>query len=419
MELRLKGNVSEKVFDPTIAIPTLRNARSDLRTCQDTLRKMHKKYWVACDCSDGQPPIMTVRRNGSHYSLVNLTRYGTHTENCPFHYVPSKISTNTNVKRTRSNQFVFIDENTSNSFDNDTKSSMNTLKKLLLYLVDKSDVNKTYTDRTFSSNIKAILDKGTNDVYVNGKGITKKLSFGLINFLKVKEMFLSDVELEGHAEPYFIIDIVDSLESLETHLLAKKIAKGKDISSFKFFKSLSQISELNIENGPFLILSSISFVKAKSKRVVAPALTYFQPIANKRSWLPVNNTLERKAIEKIASSFEWYKKTLGLEFTCHRLLKPIHNDLGRCYPLFKFELGSHFAYFDIQLKSDSAKNTQKTMDYIVLSKSAGGAYCILDENQTVKEIQNVLFKAINEVLKAIKNATDNNPPFDKRMKCIS
>jgi len=419
MELGLKGNVREKIFDPTITISTLREARSNLHGCQDTLRKIHKKYWVACDCSDGQSPIMTVRKNGNQYSLVNITGYGTHTDDCSFHYIPSKMNTNNVVKQGASNEFVFIEDNTSTSIENGTKSSMSTLRRLLLYLVDKSDVNKTYTDRTFSSNIQAILGKGANDVYVNGKEIKTKISFGLSNFLKIKEMILNDSELGGNAEPYFLIDIVDSLESFDTHVLAKKRAKGKDINSFKFFKSLSKISELNIEKGPFLILSSISLVQAKSKRVVAPALTYFQPIANKRSWLPVNNSFERKAIEKITSTFEWYKKTLGLVFTCHRLLKPIHNDLGRCHPLFKFELGSHFAYFDIQLKRESVKNTQKTIDYIVLSKSAGGAYCIIDENQTDNEIQSVLFKAINEVLKAIKNATDNNLPFDKRMKCIS
>ncbi|MEJ6534075.1 hypothetical protein [Pseudoalteromonas lipolytica] len=417
MKLKIKGDVAKSVFDPTISLSQLKDEHVTQSEKQATLQKLHKKYWIACDCCLDTPAMMTVRRTNNQYFLVNIPGHGLHSSQCPFHYIPSKGQVDSKEKS--SNAFVFNGTFDPTSSEMNTATSMSSLRNLLLFLVDKGDVNTITCDRTFSSNIHAILKTAISDVYVNGKEIEQRIEFGLDQFLKTKEKIQNELDNGLYTAPYFLFDVIDEIETLDKYWRVVKKTKGKVLHSFKFFRDLCQVSELSVEKGPFLLLTAVTPVKTKAGCVIAPSLTYFQPIANKLSWVPVNTLIERTVVEKIFSSIKWYNQKLGFSFSCSRLLKPIHNDLGRSHPLFKFELASQIAYFDIQFKKYGVKNTQRTLDYIVLSKTAGGAYCILDESQADSDIKNFLFSTINEVLKAIKNASEDSPVFDKQMKCIS
>lgn len=402
MELKLKGNLSEKVYDPSISLPLLKNARNNTHQTQEILKKIHKKYWVACDCSDSAlPPIMTVRKRDARYSLVNIAGYGVHNKQCPFHYIPN--NSDNVIRYAGGNTFMFNVHNNEMQ-KQDSVASLAMLKNLMFYLIDNGDVNTIYSERTFSSNIRAILEAAMADVYVNGEKIENKIQFGLEQFVKVKEMIQSEINQDLHAVPYFIFDIVDSVELLDNYLLLKKRAKGKDLYSFKFYKELTHTSELTLSEGPFLILTSISQVKSKTGTVIAPTLSYFQPIANKLNWMPIANPLERLVIDKLTASIKWYKEKLGLSFKCTKLLKPVINELGRSHPLLKISLGEKSEYLDIQFDKDRSKNTQRILDYIVLSKSAGGAYFVIDSDKTEKEIKAGLFNVISDFLKALKNS---------------
>lgn len=404
MKLILKGSLTEQVFDPTISLSNIGNSQ------QETLRRLHQKYWVMCDCVSNSPPIMTVRKVGDQFYLVNLPGYGKHSAECQHHYIPINKSTPIDEA-----SFNFKTQPGVELAKIECDLQLSSIRKLLFYLIEKGGLNLIQNGHTFSSNINAIVKTSTTNVHVNGVPIEKRVRFGLEQFNHVKKIITSEIELGRHTSPFFIVDVIDEINFNDKSILTLKRIKGKERYKFNFHHSLTAISPPKLDKGPFLLLTSITQVESRGRSVIAPTVCCFLPIANKLSWVPVNTNLEKMVVEKILSSIKWYKDKLDLNFTCEKLLKPVINELGRSYPPFKFSLDNQYAYFDTHLKSDTTKNAQRMLDYVVLSKLAGGAYCVIDDHLDEKDILNELFHVVREVLKTLKQSSDELPAFNKQM----
>lgn len=418
MQLILKQWPASVVTDTDINLKDLRGAIlrniSDV-IAQTTLKSIHNKYWLLCDCNKTNPSALTVRRlNQNHYCLVNIQGKGEHTEECPLRY--TSFECDKSVKQSTGRKFSFptnaVHESSIYNSDN-THELIPTIKRLKHYLITHSRLNCIEPNKTFRSNLDALDETVNGNVYVNNSLLKDRFYFGYRNFFHAKERIVKELESSAQSSPLFLFDIVDTVERGKNFLKFTKHYKNMKPFSFKLFNHLSSVSCDTELEGPYIIVSQMGELQNKNGRsVIAPLATVIEPIANKQLWSDVSSPIMRAAINKLQSTVDWYKSKLDLPITVNIHRTPISTDLGTCHPLFTVKLGQVEAVFDLQIDLSLKQETQKSLEYIIASTIGGGGYCVLRSDMSEGKINEVLFRAITAIMKELKRTSEGARVFE-------
>jgi hypothetical protein len=221
---------------------------------------------------------------------------------------------------------------------------------------------------------------------------------------------LKELENNEQCHPHFIFDVVDDIDSFKGKITTKKYL-GKDKSyTFCYYEMLTTVSRVDSSlEGPYLVLSSVENVSdVAGKIVIAPKHCIIKPIASKTQWLPVASTVERIIIKKMESAQQWYASHVKISIDVQKCLKPMTTEVGQCWPSFLLIHKKSSLALDIQTQKDSNYIIKKSLEYIIMTKLGGVAYCNIDPSLNTQEIGNLCFDFCSKVFKEFTHSIKNN-----------
>jgi len=383
-----KGRISTTIHLAEIGdveLSSLKSPNTNAVTKQKHLALLHGKYWIGCDCNNKDTPYLTIRKSINSYHLVNLNGHGRHLKTC-------SLSTENIKSNEKPVEYEIIDnyislEHTPSSNNHLISSDECTIFPLLLKILCKAGFDSISSKHNYNSNVLSLLDMGIEGVSFNSKPLPEIFNLGYGHFNKHKQSILDGIHKE-----LLICDVMDEYVDDGKSLLFKKHYTKKFFTSFRFYKSFTQIdlvsnSKTSMCKGPYFVLSNLKDISSdKGKTFIAPSFVAVIPVSSKSQWCVVNNDHERQVVEQLLKSLAWYHDKTEYDCIITKPFYPVQTSIGLCHP--DFIVGDAPVKQVIEVMGDNTRRyeAQKLASHIVMSSI--GEVSVYDPFNKSKSQQN-------------------------------
>lgn len=312
---------------------------------QKTLKLLHGKCWLQCDCSnvENNSPTLTIRSNPNKtYSLVNISGRGEHINDCPLSYerlvnhLPGKSITPLNI----------LDA-----------SNQHSLALLTTLIIDNSKLNCLSDTATYKNNKEAVISSGTKNITIQGTSFNSLFNFGFRSFFSLRDR----PSIEGD----FIMEVVDEIQDIKGKVALKDSINGKTI--FSFYRNITDVHIVEDPNpskdGAYLVLAYIGKnPKNRDQNKITPICAYILPIVSKVHWSFPNHIHSRKMYHSLINAQIWYKKHKDISISVSSPVRPLVTANGHCMPDFilsaaaKVHLVNLLSYDKTMIMNNHLKN---------------------------------------------------------------
>ncbi|MFT5852129.1 MAG: hypothetical protein ACI87J_002105 [Colwellia sp.] len=304
---------------------------------QKTLKRLHGKCWLQCDCSsvENNAPTLTIRANPNKtYSLVNISGRGEHIKNCPLSY--ERLI---NHLREKSNTPLNISD----------ASNQHSLALLATLIIDNSKLNSLSDTATYNNNKERVISSGSKNITVQGTSFDSLFNFGFRSFFSVRD--------KPNIEGDFIMEVVDEIQDIKGKVALKDKANGNTL--FSFYRNITDVHIVEDPNpskdGAYLVLAYIGKnPKNREQNKITPICAYILPLVSKVHWSFPNHIHSRKMYHSLIKAQIWYKKHKDISISICAPVRPLVTTNGHCLPDFILSTAANMHL--VNLLSD-----QKTM----------------------------------------------------------
>jgi hypothetical protein len=316
---------------------------------QQTLKLLHNKYWLACDCTnhDCNEAALTVRSNpNGGYSLVNISGRGEHNPSCNLSY--EKLNNQTRNKKIA-------------SFDFSDPADKRSLCLMANMLIERSKLHVLSDYSTYKCNKTSIMSVGINQISITGRPLADLFNFGFRSFFTLRD----NPSIEGD----FICEVVDEIKEANGTVELKDTHTGKTI--FSLFRSITDIfikpDPEPSKSGAYLVLAYLGKNRrSKDKSTISPISAIILPIVSKHIWNITSHSHHRQVVQCLLNAKAWYREKQNKEITIIMPTSPLKTDAGTCMPdfLISYNNNTHLLNLlpaDLDVETD---NPLKSIDLL-------------------------------------------------------
>lgn len=347
-----------KSTESNIPLSELSIARGDLTalkvdqwSCdsQKTLKLLHGKCWLQCDCSnvENNSPTLTIRANQNKtFSLVNISGRSKHLNDCPLSY--ERL-----VNHHRDKPITPL--NISDA------SNLDSLALLATLIIDNSKLNLLSDIATYRNNKERVISCGTRNITIQGTSFSTLFNFGFRSFFALRD--------KPSNEGDFIFEVVNDIQDIKGKVDLKDNTNGNTL--FSFYRNITDVHIVEdpkpSKDGAYLVLAYIGKnPKNRDQNKITPICAYILPIVSKVHWTFPNHIHSRNMYHSLINAQIWYKKHKDISISVIAPVRPLVTTNGHCLPDFILSAAAnkHFVNLLSDQKTMTMNNHLKNIDLL-------------------------------------------------------